>query len=218
LAFAVLVGIGVVGLVLAARSDKRAAAFSVDVPNSGRAVDLRAGERVCQAPVAAEAAFRAVRLWLADVSSPGTALAVSTTSSQGVALGFGRAAVAAGPASTTNVELDRTVPARALLRLCIANNGPARLSLSGGSPSSTSGVLARNGHSIGSAAAMIMLSPHPRSMLALLPSVFARAAVFRPSWIGAWAYWILLIAVIGAFPVAALALRLAAREDADSQA
>ena len=40
-----------------------------------------------------------------------------------------------------------------------------------------------------------------RSLLALLPDVFDRASLFRPGWVGAWTYWLLLVALVIGVPV-----------------
>jgi hypothetical protein len=56
------------------------------------------------------------------------------------------------------------------------------------------------------------------STLSLIPTIFRRASLFRPSWIGPWLYWLLVAVLAGA--TAWLALRLiptAAEEDDSSR-
>lgn len=53
-----------------------------------------------------------------------------------------------------------------------------------------------------------------RPLLALLPAVFERASLFRPGWVGAWTYWLLLVALVIAVPVLlSRALASASEED-----
>ena len=53
-----------------------------------------------------------------------------------------------------------------------------------------------------------------RSLLALLPDVFDRASLFRPGWVGAWTYWLLLVALVIGVPVL-LSRALASASDED---
>jgi 4-amino-4-deoxy-L-arabinose transferase-like glycosyltransferase/heme exporter protein D len=56
---------------------------------------------------------------------------------------------------------------------------------------------------------------HKRSLLSHMGEMFHRAALFRPSWVGAWTYWLLLFAV---FPLAAYAgLRMMALADSPAR-
>jgi hypothetical protein len=53
-----------------------------------------------------------------------------------------------------------------------------------------------------------------RSLLSEVPDVFERAALFRPGWVGAWTFWLLLGAVaIGLPALLARALRAALAEE-----
>jgi hypothetical protein len=38
-------------------------------------------------------------------------------------------------------------------------------------------------------------------MFSLLPTIFSRAALFRPGWVGAWTFWALLVALTVAVPL-----------------
>ena len=54
-----------------------------------------------------------------------------------------------------------------------------------------------------------------RSLLALLPDVFERASLFRPGWVGAWTYWLLLVALVIAVPVLLSRALVSASEEDD---
>ena len=60
------------------------------------------------------------------------------------------------------------------------------------------------------------LVARPPTLLSDIPTVFERAALFRPGWVGVWTFWLLAAALLGAFPLAALALTRAI--DADGRA
>lgn len=214
LIFSAVAILGMGGLAVAGAVDQRSTAFSLQIPDSRPVVALRPGQRVCQAPLVAKAAFRGVQLWLTPASTEAT-LRVRARAADGAELASGIVSTPAPTPYGSRAWLDRTIPADTRLSLCFDNPGPTALSLNGSAAGQGSGVLARNGHALGSAAAMVMLSPRPSSMLELLPKAFTRAALFRPTWMGAWTYWTLLAAIIAAFPVVAMALRLAARVDAE---
>jgi len=53
-----------------------------------------------------------------------------------------------------------------------------------------------------------------RSLLSEVPDMFERASLFRPGWMGAWTFWLLLAAVaIGVPSLLARALRGALAEE-----
>jgi hypothetical protein len=67
-----------------------------------------------------------------------------------------------------------------------------------------------------SALALLFLREHPRSLLSLVPTIFRRASLFRPGWVGPWTYWLLSAALLGAFGLAGVAVTRAARSDETS--
>src|SRR5438445_790264 len=62
-----------------------------------------------------------------------------------------------------------------------------------------------DGARTGNDLALVLRTAHRRSTLAKLPAMLGRAALFRGGWSGAWAYWLLLAAVLLVVP--ALLLR-----------
>jgi len=57
-----------------------------------------------------------------------------------------------------------------------------------------------------------------RALLALIPDAFDRASLFRPGWVGAWTYWLLLVALVIGVPVLlSRALASASSEDEDDE-
>ena len=49
--------------------------------------------------------------------------------------------------------------------------------------------------------ALIFERDHARSALALVPTAFERAALFKPPWMGTWLVWALAAAVLLAVPL-----------------
>lgn len=225
LAFVVIAVLGAVGLVVAGASDKRATAFSLEVPTGHPALVLHDGQRACQGPVRAQAAFRGLELWVKPVRPPGTRLLVRVVSGAGSRLASGavhaapaaaaalRVPVAAAPSTMTRVGLDQTIRAGQVVSFCFENAGPSTLTLAGAPAEPGSGNIEAGGHTYGLAAATVLLKPHASSVLSLLPTIFARAALFRPTWMGAWTYWLLLGLLAAAFPLAGWAVALASREE-----
>jgi hypothetical protein len=59
---------------------------------------------------------------------------------------------------------------------------------------------------------LVFKRSEPRSALAQVPDMFERATLFRPDVIGAWTFWLLLVAVAAGIPaLLAFALRAATR-------
>jgi hypothetical protein len=60
--------------------------------------------------------------------------------------------------------------------------------------------------------AMVFPRAEPKSVLALVPEMFRRAALFRPGWVGAWTFWLLAALILLGAPLL-LARALASAED-----
>jgi hypothetical protein len=213
-------------LLLSAAGDERTTAFSLDVANGARVDRLASGETACQGPIQVPTAFAAARIWLAPASEASIGLDVLRGR---VVVARGRAEgsrtqdvlyrVAVGTvrppfrAEQLTIKLDRGVPSRSLVEVCVRNGGPSSIDLVGGPAPSAAGRLTVAGRPDRSAVAIVFLRSRPRTFLSMLSTVFARAALFKARWVGAWTFWVLSGAVIGALFAASLALSAAVRED-----
>jgi len=113
------------------------------------------------------------------------------------------------------VSLDRAISSGRRIRVCLHSRGPGSVDLMG-APLLNQALAEDDGTASGSsqaAIALLFLRPHPKSLLSLVPTVFARAALFRPSWVGPWTYWLLSVAFLGAFVLAGVAVAHAVRSD-----
>jgi hypothetical protein len=90
----------------------------------------------------------------------------------------------------------------------VTNDGDSRVALLGSPPDSSPPNLADP--TLRPELGLTFLRDEPRSMAALVPEAFERAARFRPGWVGAWTFWILLGLVAAGLPgLLALAYRSA---------
>jgi hypothetical protein len=223
LAFALAAGLGLAGLAVSAAHGQRFTAFSVRVAARGFAVLLQPRQQACQSPVMVSAPTGGVEVWLYSGPVPGPEVGVTVGDARGRGLlAVGR--IPPTPRETTppkgfptpisrSTRFDATVPAGKRITLCFLNLGTTAVALLGSGPSATSGALpAKSG---GQAIALLFLRPHAQSLFSMLPTVFRRAMLFRPTWVGAWTFWVLAAALLGAFAVGALAVARASAADAE---
>jgi hypothetical protein len=225
LALAITAVVGVAGLLLAAGTDGRWTAFSLDIPPADPVAALHQGKTICQGPFTATAAFGSITPWIMPVAptsaaqtgptgGPPIALTVQDATTNEILASGEIAAGYAGPISPS-VALSRTVPSGQRVRVCLRSRGPG-VSVLLGAPPPNPVVAAEDGAASGAGKAAIALlfrRPHPRSLLSMVPTIFGRASLFRPSWVGPWTYWLLSAALLGTFVLAGVALTRAARSD-----
>jgi hypothetical protein len=223
LAVALVAVLGIAGLLLAAGKDGRSTAFSLDIPPAGPVSALYTGQAICQGPFTAPAAFGFVTPWISPLQATGVAQQGSVAGAA-IALTVRDAAtnerlatgtVAAGYVApiAPSVALTRTVPSGRRIRVCLRSRGPGPVELLGAVPANA--VIAGDDGTASSDAsiALLFLRPHPRSLLSLVPTVFGRASLFRPGWVGPWTYWALSAALLVAFALAGVAVTVALRSD-----
>jgi hypothetical protein len=215
IAFVLVAALALAGLLAAAATDQRSIAFSLDVPDAAAVVALDAGQSACQAPVKAASAFAGIRAWTRPDTAPGTALEVSVRDvGSGRLLASGRLAARFGAPPEHSAGLGVTVPPGRQIAVCLRNSGQGRVSLLGSSPGPASGSITVEGKPTQAAVSLVFLRARPRSLLSLFPTVFERAALFHPAWVGAWTFWGLVVALLGAVALSAVAVAQAARADA----
>jgi hypothetical protein len=189
------VALGGLGLLVAAMLDGRTLTGSVPVPSSDAPAVIAPGGSVCEKMLRLPLAVNGAQLPLVTGGHPGPSLRVVLRAPGGRALAIGR--VAGGYRATGYPDLPVTtarfpgVPASRRVRLCVSNRGVRAVALYGGKSQRS-----RGSHGI----ALVALRESPEPLLLLLPRVFERAALFRPSWVGPWTFWLLLAAVLLAVP------------------
>jgi hypothetical protein len=192
---------GVAALLAGAASDHRWTAFSTDVPPSGAVAGLAPDQQICQGPLPASVGFGEVRTWIAPITAPGAMLEVRVKNAGGDVVASGRSTRGYGKSFAPTASLNATVPASSQISVCVANVGPRRVLLLGA------------GVGAGSQVAFLFLRRHPASLLSLVPSVLRRAALFRPSWLGPWTFWLLTAGLLLGFVIGAIAVAKAVQSD-----
>jgi hypothetical protein len=188
---------------------------------------LEQNQAVCDSPVIPSSAFGAIRVWIWPTDAPGPALQVTVRDlrtrrvvAEGrTPKGYAETNPPTGypsPIGLTSM-LSSTVPATRAIVICIRSAGADPVTLMGSVPAIGSGVVRSGGTPSKTALAMLFLRPHPQSLLSLLPTVFARAALFRMGWVGAWTFWALTGALLAAFGLGVTAVVLASRSDLRSE-
>lgn len=193
--------VGAATLLVPAATDDHRLAFSRGVRPQQVAVVVNPGERACQRPFLARSGFNAARFQVGTYGRPGPALAVSARdASTGALVGSGALAAGYPDVSVQSVALG-SIPAGRRLTLCIEDRGTYPAALYGGPPRvARRGSISLDGRRV-NAEMMLDFLREPRSMLSLLPTVFRRAALFHPAWVGAWTFWLLLVFLTLLVPV-----------------
>jgi hypothetical protein len=231
-ALAVLVTalVGVAALLIGRAGDERPLQQRLGVFVQGPVAPLGPGHVACQAPVGLADRTPAITFNPGTPQSqPGPAMLVTlrdTETSKVVA--SGRLAQGFDPRKAQTVELQPAAPAR-VVSVCFRNLGPGTVLLFGDSsvggaiferaqvkgkhPTVTTSEATLDGRRLqGRDIAMVFPRPEPKSVLALVPQMFRRAALFRPGWVGAWTFWLLAALILIGAPLL-LARALAGAED-----
>ncbi|MFZ0043717.1 MAG: hypothetical protein WAK93_20580 [Solirubrobacteraceae bacterium] len=158
------------------------------------------------------AAVGRVRIWGNAVGGQ-TALEVSVHRSHGGGR-VTRGDITAGTTPTAlTAGLASAVPNRSSVSVCVTNEGPHPFSLHGSFPVRPGVVMKTPGQTASAEFSLVMLDRSPESLLASLGTAFSRASLFRPSWVGAWTFWVLTFALVATIAAGAIAIRAAANID-----
>ncbi|MHB8690864.1 MAG: hypothetical protein ACYDHH_06420 [Solirubrobacteraceae bacterium] len=203
--------VALLALLVAGGSDQRDTAFSLDVSDNTPVAMLAPGRTLCQGPLQARAAFASIGVW----ASPARALDVELRAgTYGRTLGTTELRVSATRTGQLAIPIRSvSLPSGASFSVCIRNAGASAVAFEGGHPTRYSGKLTISGQPSPNAVAMLFARAREPSLISQLPDVFARASLFKLSWVGAWTFWLLAAAVIGAFGLAALAVASAADDE-----
>jgi hypothetical protein len=214
--FLVVAAVGLAGILFAASTDERSIAFSIDVPNREPVLSVEPGQSVCEGPIQTTSAFGGIRAWPVPAVFPGAGFAVRVRAADTHrVIATGRILPGYATAVSHDAGLSATVPAGRRVVVCLLSTGPQRAGMlgspSGGPPMTVAGKRST------ASASLVFLRSRPRSLLSLLPTVFRRAALFRPGWVGAWTFWVLAGALLVAFALGGVAVALAARSDTSGE-
>jgi hypothetical protein len=221
-ALVAVVAAGVLALALTASADKRHLAFTTDVAPTALAAVIHAGQSACEREVHVEEPFDTVQAYV-WTGPPSPRLAVTVARSRGGPT-LATGAVRAGRVRrlivfSPSVPLSSRIRAGGFVDVCFRLAGRTPAAFLGhidthADPSHAVLVTARGrDRELGSDLRLVFGRRKGRSVLSQLPAVFRRAALFWPSPVGAWTFWVMLAAVLLGVPaLLARALRSAASE------
>jgi hypothetical protein len=218
--FCAVLLVGTAALAIAGTADHRTTAFSVDVPPSAPVAKIRPGKTVCQAPVLISSPAVGISVWVPSGAGSATALLAtvrsSTTNSPLARSELVPRAAGSGTAVSLAGRLTHELQPSQRITVCLTSASRVAVSLLGNVANASSGALTFGGRQK-LALAMAFTAPRSRSLIALLPTVFARAALFHPGWMGAWTFWALLAGLVIAAGLVLRALLAAGSLDDDAE-
>jgi hypothetical protein len=211
--FVFLALVALLGLLIAGLRGGAIRAYAVGVPSVRTVAVARPHEQVCEGPIRSQYAFRSVVLWatyvggkpLVRISSvnPGAKTLISSGLVERSLPG------AYGPFT---VKLRSSVAGGVAVRVCVTDTG-GEFKLEGSTPGYSGVKIADSAPP--RTFSMVMLEPTEHSFLGSISLAFSRASLFRPSWVGTWTFWALLIALLGTVPLVAVAIAAATGSEED---
>lgn len=201
--------VGVAVLVLSGTGQITARTFALGAENNFQVALIHPGTQVCEGPVTASQTSNGVGVWGGGIKGPATLTVTAREPSSGRTLASGP--LRAQPAENRwTARLDHAIAADQPVQICLHGES-GTFTLSGSSPVRSDVVMTGSqGHAEFS---LVLLSIGRHSLLGRLPTVFARASLWRPSWVGAWTFWVLAIALLATFALAVRAVASAAADD-----
>jgi hypothetical protein len=210
--FAFFALIALIALLLAGLRGGVVRAYAVGVP-AVKKVAVAGPHEVCEGPISSQHAFQSVVLWGTYVSGKPLVRVLNMNPPAARVISAGLVERSApGSYGPFTAKLKSLVAGGRLVEVCVSDPG-GKLKLRGSTPG-YSGV-AISGSKPLIAFSMVLLEPKPHTFLGSIGLAFARAALFRPSWVGAWTFWVLLIGLLGTIPLAAFAISAALRSEED---
>jgi hypothetical protein len=204
---------GLVLLVAIALADHRG--YRLYVASDSRVL-VHPGQELCSDLIRPPAAGAdRVRFWARGASGgPAPPIVVRVRRSRTAQTLADGTAEAGGPGART-VRLHGSVAGSRKVVACFLDVGRGSAILSPRPGTSTRVTVERSGDLTDYAdIGLELIRTDDRSLLAALPDALDHAALFRPGWVGAWTYWLLLAAlVVGAPLLLARALASASDED-----
>ncbi len=209
--FAFLAFLAFLGLLIAGLRTEPIRAYAVGVPSVKKVAVASSRHQVCEGPVRSQYAFRSVVLWGVYVSGKPRVRVSEPQAGAGALIsgGFVERSLP-GAYGPFTAELKRSVAGGRTVTVCVSDPG-GELKLRGSTPG-YSGVSI-----VGSASqrafSMVLMEPERHSFVGSLGLAFSRASLFRPSWVGTWTFWALLIGLLATVPLLAMAISAAIRSE-----
>jgi len=187
-----------VGLLVAGLQTIQGRTYSVRVPDSGIAGTASPSHRLCEGPV--QTPSRASGAGVFVVGASGRPRVTVTIFSGGRLIASG----SRRPNPTVReqiVVLDQPIPAQRPVQVCVGASG-GTLTVYGAGAQAPAVVT----HGVAAGMQFSFVLTHPTTLIGALPQAFSRAAIFRPSWVGSWTFWLLFALLAGTVALAGIAL------------
>lgn len=190
-------------------------AYTTDIPDANVVALLHPGQEACAGPIAAAHAYDHAGVWVNAPTGPAT-LHIVVRRDDGTELATSHPVATGSALTEPQPRLSRLVRAGTAATVCVHTD--TGVILLWGSASAQPAVKA-TGMYAGDQFSLVLIRDQPGgSLLQWLPTVFARAALWRPGWVGSWTFWLLALGVLGAFGLGAGAVSSAAAGDEQSNA
>jgi hypothetical protein len=216
LVFLGAVAVAVIGVVVSMARDNRDFDYTL---NTRYAVKLAPGQAACRRSIKPKlAGLNALRFFIDTRGRPGPPLNVSVfrgyTHPNIVATGFIPGGYR-GRRSAQVVRIHGSAAGAYALSACVDNAGTTPITLWPRPPFRAKKRSQMRGTTGFQEISLSLIRTPKRSLLSLMPKVFARASLFRPGWLRSWMYWGMVIALIGVVPLLLWrALEAVERDDA----
>ncbi|MBE2317408.1 hypothetical protein DVA67_015605 [Solirubrobacter sp. CPCC 204708] len=196
-ALCVLVALALVAVGLTQRSSL---AFTLGVAPAVPAAEIAAGQTVCQTAIAVPERFDRVAVWLKPSGGGGPALeALVRDRTSGLPV-IARGTLPAGYREGERAIPVDAVPAGRDVDVCLRNRGTGRVQLVGNADAASRPTTAYVEGNPTLTDITLVFERSPRSLLAQAGAIADRASLFKLSWIGGWALWVVAALVLLAVP------------------
>jgi hypothetical protein len=188
----------IAGLLIAGFQTIQGRTYSLRVPDSGGAGIASASHRVCEGPIRSPWTASGVAVF-ADPATGRPTLAVRVFAGGRLIASGSRTPSPSGREQL--VALDHPIRAGQAVQVCIATSG-GTLTVYGAGAQAPAVVA----HGLLPGMQFSLVLTHSTTLIGSLSRAFSRAAIFRPSWVGAWTFWLLLALLGCTLPLAGVAL------------
>jgi hypothetical protein len=209
--FAGLAVIVLVALVVSASDTVMRREFVLRAPDQQAVALLRAPDRVCEGPVTPTGPTQDAAIWGYSLIGPARVRVDVEDAQSSRALATGR--VVTKSRGEYAARLNRSLAGGRRIRVCVTGELNTFALL--GAPATDPDV-AMTGPKRGLEFSLALLNDR-QSLLGSLSTAFSRAALFKPSWMGRWTFWLLTAALLATFGLAGVAITTAAADDERDQ-
>jgi hypothetical protein len=213
----VLCALFVAGALIVAALNRDDFAFTLGVTPAMPVVTLDPGQQACQTGIVVPpaAGFDRVRFALGTFHRPGPAVSIVVRDPAtrrvlgGGTLPGGYGDVAQAPTHT--VAVGKVLPG-SRVDVCLRNEGPRRVAVYGNADAASRVTTATVADAPAGVDLSLVFAGPQRSLLARLPAIAERAALFRADPIGPWTFWVVAaLALLGVPALLATAVSRASR-------